>query len=311
MLITKKRIKNCSKYIAHIEEGKTALIGLPVTDDISARLKEIGFNTMNAGESLVPSPKLGTVSKFNAIGKDLPQKHLPMETVYRQQNWEWEDWNGTTYSRTVDIPYKRYPRIWTPAPWVSLTIIQSGEKKFITAGDSFTKSLTPEEDITHRINLMLQLFKRVEILQENLERYEVPRIERLGWDVLPTGSMPWEQFKPKLTPLLEKSSKGKKKIIADRLESVSKHQPDFHAIGTNGYRGYVIFGFTKLNLYIFETAEYGNATYVFEGDWKTLSGMTKAEIIAGNLHKHRFVHQEGWTKQIDTLFPNNPNQRIS
>lgn len=92
---------------------------------------------------------------------------------------------------------------------------------------------------------------------------------------------------------------------------MSKYNPDFHAMGKSGYRGYVIFGFTKLNLYIFETAEYGNATYVFEGDWETLSQMTKAEIIAGNLHKYRFIHQEGWKTQIESLFPSNYNKIVS
>ncbi|WP_338472755.1 hypothetical protein R4Z10_08510 [Niallia sp. XMNu-256] len=123
--------------------------------------------------------------------------------------------------------------------------------------------------------------------------------------------MPWEHFKPKLTPLLEKASKGKKTIITERLETVSKYKPDFHAIGTNGYRGYIIFGFTKLNLYIFETAEYGNATYVFEGNWETLSQMTKAEIISDNLYKQRFIHLDGWANQIDSLFPSNYKKMIS
>lgn len=308
MLITgKKRIRKCSKYLAHLDEGKTAYIGLSITDEVSSRLEEIGFNNLNSGETLVPSPKLGNISKFNADGKDIPQRHLPMETAYRQQYFEWEDWNGTSYSRIVEIAYKRYPRKWIPSPWIPLTIIQSNDKKFVIAGETIIKGQTPEEDITHRINLMLEIFKSAEILQENLERYEIPKVRKLDWDILPSGNMPWEQFKPMLSPLLERASKGKKLIIAERLESISKYKPDFHAIGTNGYRGYIIFGFSELNLYIFETAEYGNATYVFEGEWENLSGMTKAEIIAGNFHKHRFVHLEGWKRKISNLFPSNDN----
>jgi hypothetical protein len=304
MLITgKKRINSCNKYLSHLAEGDIAYIGLPITEDILSKLREIGFNDLNAGEAIVPSPEFGPVSKFNANGKEVPQRHLPMETAYRQQYWEWKDWNGTHYSRIVDVPYKRYPRKWIPAPWIELTIIQSEGKKFVLAGEAVVKGQTSEEDIIHRINLMLEIFKRVEILQENLERYEIPKIKRLGWDILPAGNMPWEQFKKHLAPVLERASKGKKMIITDRLETISMYQPDFHAIGTNGYRGYIIFGFTKLNLYIFENAQYGNATYVFEGDWETLSRMTKAEIIAGNLYKHRFIHSEGWKKQIASLFP--------
>ncbi|MBT2655349.1 hypothetical protein J7E81_08875 [Bacillus sp. ISL-18] len=107
---------------------------------------------------------------------------------------------------------------------------------------------------------------------------------------------------------MEKLTKNKKTIVSDRLETISQYQPDFHAIGTNGYRGYVIFGFTNQNLYIFE---YGNATYVFEGDWKQLSQMTKAEILTANLQKHRFVHLEGWKQQIEGLFPHESDKKIS
>ncbi|WP_107925241.1 hypothetical protein [Lysinibacillus parviboronicapiens] len=307
----KKRIRNSEKYMSHINEGGKANIGVAITAEVARKLQEIGFKTLLSGESLVPAPKFGPVSKFNVNGKDVPQKDKPKETVYRQQHWSWTDWGGNSHSRTVDIPYQRYPRKWIPAPWVELMIVQSGENKFVIAGDTITKGQTEETDIVHRINLMLAIFKQAEIFQENLERYEVPRTVKLGWDILPEGEMPWETFKHHLTPVLNSKSKGKKIIIAERLETISKYNPDFHAIGDNGYQGYIIFGFTRENLYIFENAEYGNATYVFEGDWEQLSKMTKAEIIASNIHKHRFVHLDGWKRQIAELFPHHTDKKIS
>ncbi|WLR60629.1 hypothetical protein [Guptibacillus hwajinpoensis] len=312
MLITgKKRIRKASKYMSHIAEGEKAYIGLAITEDVSTRLKEIGFDTLYPGESLVPSPKLGTVSRFNANGKSVPEKDKPKETAYRQQYWEWEDWGGNHHSRTVDIPYQRYPRKWIPSPWIELIIVQSGEEKLLLAGPAIVIGKTEETNIVHQINLMLEIFKRVEIFQENLERYEVPKVIKLGWNVLPAGNMPWERFKSHLTPVIDKLSKGKKIIIKERLETVSQYKPDFHAIGENGYRGYIIFGFTKQNIYIFESAEYGNATYVFQGNWEQLSKMTKAEIVNGNHHKHRFVHLEGWKSQIQGLFPDQNDKKIS
>jgi hypothetical protein len=300
----KKRIIKSSKYLEHLEDGDKAFIGLPITEDMHSRLIEIGFANLTVGETLVPSPKIGPVSKFNANGREIPQKQLPKEVAYRQQYREWKDWHGTTHSGIVDIPYKRFPRKLIPAPWINLTVIQADNKQFIVAGGTIKKSHTPEEDVTHRINLMLEIFKSVEILQENLQRYQVPKVRKLDWDILPEGQMPWKQFKESLSPLLEQQSKSKKTLIAERLETISKYKPDFHAVGKNGYRGYIIFGFTPLNLYIFETAEYGNATYVFEGNWETLSQMTKAEIITGNLYKHRLIHLSGWNEQVANLFPN-------
>lgn len=297
--------------MSHIADGATAFIGLPITEDIEPMLKEIGFQNLNSGETLVPAPHFGPISKFNANGRDIPLKDQPMETAYRQQYWEWKDWSGTYHSRTVDIGYKRYPRKWIPSPWVELVIVQSEGKKFILAGSAVIKGETHEIDIVHQINLMLEIFKRVEILQENLERYEIPKVVKLNWDILPAGNMPWDKFRNHLNPVLEKMSKGKKTIVTDRMETVSQYKPDFHAIGTNGYRGYIIFGFTDLNLYIFESAEYGNATYVFEGDWKQLSHLTKAEIINANLHKHRFVHLDGWKNQVAGLFTKKNDKKVS
>lgn len=297
--------------MSHISDGEKAYIGLSITDDIAVRMKEIGFKSLNPGESLIPSPKLGITSKFNSNGKDLPEKDKPKETAYRQQYWEWQDWGGNYHSRTVDIPYQRYPRKHIPSPWVELVIVQSGEKKFLLTGSTVTKDITEDKDIVHRINLMLEIFNRVEIFQENLELYDIPQIVKLGWDVLPSGNMPWDRFKTHLGPVLKDLSKGKKRIITERLETVSQYKPDFHAIGENGYRGYIIFGFTKLNLYIFESAEYGNATYVFEGNWEQLSQLTKAEIITDNLQKHRFVHLAGWSQQIKGLFTTEGNKKVS
>lgn len=312
MLITgKKRIRKIGKYLAYLEEGNIAYIGLSLTEEVVSRLKEIGFESGIVGETLIPSPKLGNISKFNANGREVPQRDLPKETLYRQHLHSWTDWHGTDYSRIVDIPYKRFPRKLIPGPWVSLTIIKHNDKQFVVAGDAIIKGKTPDKDIIHRINLMLEIFKCAAILQENLEQYEVPKVKKLDWDILPSGKMPWEQFQKSLMPLLERASNNKKVIITERLETVSQYNPDFHAIGKNGYRGYIIFGFIELNLYVFETAEYGNATYVFEGNWKEISQMTKTDIVAGNLHKHRFIHKEGWKKQVKSLFPSNDDKKIS
>jgi hypothetical protein len=47
-----------------------------------------------------------------------------------------------------------------------------------------------------------------------------------------------------------------------------------------------------------ESAMYGNATYIFEGDWSFVSQLTKKQILEGNLHKARLIHQSGWESQL-------------
>ena len=208
----KKSIRNSGKYMSHINDGEKAYIGLSLTPEVATKLQEIGFKNLHPGESLVPSPKLSRISNFNASGKEVPEKDKPKETAYRQRYWQWKDWGGNYHSRTVDIPYQRYPRKLIPAPWIELLIVQSGENKFVIAGDAITKGKTEEADIVHRINLLLGIFNQAEIFQENLERYEVPRTVKLGWNVLPQGEMPWETFKTHLTPVLERKSNGNKSL---------------------------------------------------------------------------------------------------
>ena len=310
-IIGKKRIMKAEKYMSHIAEGEVAYIGLSIDAQVEARLREIGFTILTPGNVFTPSPKLGRVSKFNVQGKEVPQKDKPKETAYRQQYWELTDWHGNLHTGYATVSFQRYPRKQIPAPSLELRIIHSGEKRFVVAGPSGIQGETEPAEIVHAINIMLEIFKEAEIFQENFQHYELQRPRELNWDVLPQGEMPWETFARHLKPVLERKSKGKKHVIRERLEAISKHHPDFHAVGKNGYHGYIIFGFSELNLFIFENAEYGNATYVFEDGWERLSQMSKGEIISSDLHLHRFVHQNGWERQIERLFAFRDNRRIS
>lgn len=71
--------------------------------------------------------------------------------------------------------------------------------------------------------------------------------------------------------------------------------------GTGGFHGYLVFVFKQKNIVIMENMIYGNATYVFNDDWKELSKLSKAEIIQKNLHLDRLVHSEKWVREIKKL----------
>lgn len=83
---------------------------------------------------------------------------------------------------------------------------------------------------------------------------------------------------------------------------ITAYDPEFVAVGTAGILGYVIFAFPDRDLYILESAHYGNATYVFGGDWQTLSQMTKAEILNNALQQDRLIHLDGWAGALRGLF---------
>lgn len=125
--------------------------------------------------------------------------------------------------------------------------------------------------------------------------------KRLNWQILPPGKYPWERVQTAVQPIVTQAKRGNQAVINRRLEVVSESQPEFVAIGQAGFNGYIVFGFPAKNLYVLESAFYGNATYVFEENWESLSQKTKAEILNEALQKARIIHISGWEQAIRAL----------
>ena len=90
-------------------------------------------------------------------------------------------------------------------------------------------------------------------------------------------------------------------MLLDKCEYINSFHPDFRAYGMSGFRGYVIFGFKKRNIYVLESVYTNNATYVFGQDWKMLSKLSKAEILNGKLQEARLIHNDNWKHDINEL----------
>lgn len=80
---------------------------------------------------------------------------------------------------------------------------------------------------------------------------------------------------------------------------INECNPDFIAYGRSGFRGYIVFGFCKKNLFILESIFPNNATYIFESDWEGLSKLTKSEILNHNLQKGRLIHNANWPTEFE------------
>lgn len=298
-----KRIRSWQRYSNHVQDGERVYIGLEVSGEILPIMEKVGFESeLVVGRAIMPSPKMGRVSLINSEGRTIPQKNLPKETVYRQGYWERTDWQGDTHGGWYDIPYKRYPRKLIDPPSEYLIILGKEDKKFLVVGDSFIKGQEDDSRIVHKVNLLLELFGRAEILKDNLSSLTPPRIIKMNWEFLPEGEYPWPKLTQHLQPLVRNMSERKSSLVLNRFKTVSDYNPDFIAQGVQGYHGYLVFGFEKLNLFVLESPYYGNATYVFEGDWEGLSQLTKAEILSGNLHKYRIVHLNNWNEELAKVF---------
>jgi len=306
MRITGRRIRTLARYFRGVAPGTGVVVGVAGLPAHAPTLEKLGFTKqMDVGETVLPAASLGPVAAFNAEGKEIPDKTKPMETAYRTIEWHWEEFRGrydrVQQSKFVDVPYSRYPRIHIPPPSIELTIRQAADGEKVVTAKAMKYDPKRSELLVHTINLFLESFGECTVLDEKLTRATAPATVMLNWRVLPPGRYPWLKVKPLVTDLIKQAPAGNQVLITARLETISGYDPEFVAIGTAGFHGYLIFGFPKKNLYVLESVHVGNATYVFDKNWKELSQLTKAEILDRGLARERIIHLVPWFGRIRGL----------
>jgi hypothetical protein len=303
MDIRQKRIRNLERHLPENLLGQSLRFGLSDLVRHFERLKLSGFcDELTPGACVLPKA-IGPVTRFNAEGKNIVRRDLPMETAFRQVEWTWIEYHGRDEeekSEVRDVPYRRYPRDFVPPPSLELRIVLGPEGRKLAVTEPFCYDEAARDGIRHAINVCLELFGECEIFTPDLISI-VPPAERLNWHILPPGKYPWERLQSELKTIVDRAKPGKRPIILSRWETINKHKPDFVAAGEAGFDGYIVFGFTTKDIYVVESAYYGNATYVFDKDWETLSRMTKAEILNQDLQKDRVIHISSWPARINTL----------
>lgn len=305
MLIRKKRIRTINNNIRGVRRGENVVVALRDLVRFTDELHRAGFSSnLEVGETVLPAAA-GPVSGFNAEGKYNIHKDQPKETAYRLGEWKWQEFRGrydtVERSKIVEIPYERYPRTYIEPPSVELSVAQNddGEKVVRSGVHAFVEA--NDEALIHTINLFLEYFGECELLRGDLAPVAPARLIRLNWEVLPQGRMPWARLQQYLRPIVDRQPEGNRTVIDKRHETISAYGPDFVAVGQGGFDGYVIFGFPAKRLYILESTQINNATYVLDRDWEDLSSMTKVELLNNDLHKERIIHRESWFAQINRV----------
>ena len=298
MLITKTRINSIEKYIRPFKKED----GLYVATEISSKrleqkLKTIGFPSIDfAGVKLIPRG-IGPISKFNSEGRDIPQKHLPMETYYHEALIK--DWHGDYHY--VYIPRERYHRKHIDAPLQEISLITIGNKNYAIS-DLLPNTPEGKELIKHVVNLFLEIFGVCEILNKNkCQEVATAKLKRANWQIIPEGEIVWERVN-QIAGNIQDPKENVGLLQKYRFKTIIQHKPDLVYYGKGGFHGYLVFVFKKKNMVLMENMIYGNATYVFRDNWEELSKLSKAEIIKHNLQEKRLVHREGWPYQISKLF---------
>lgn len=301
MFIQKKKIINPDFYLEGFPTDTNICIGITNLEEHRHKLLRCGFgNELTIGERLLPTPIFGAVSRFNAEGKFIKRKDLPMETVYKQIEWTRTDWQGQEHSGYADVPYQRYQRELVPPPCHEVYISQdtAGNKLLVT--DFFSKNDANMDTIKSAINVFLEIFGECHILTDSLIPRITAPIRRVQWQMLPPGRYPWEILKAQLTPAIENVRRNKGAML-HRFEILNRFDPREIAIGSAGFKGYVGFNFTDRNVTVLESVYPDNATYVFGQNWEEITQLTKAQVVNGGLHLQRIIHNHDWQQQIHNL----------
>lgn len=296
MIIQGKSIRNVDRYVSKLSTGERFRIAVRDIENYEHKLLVYGIDItqLEEGESFLPRP-IKSATKYNANGKVLVDKsekeNRVFEKSYHNVDWHGKDHYGTYYQ--YRLCYKRklldpleIELIYYNGFIISPVLENSDENKNV---------------IKHVINIFLEIFGSCEILTEGLNFKASNKIKRLQWTVLPKGKYPWNKAKAHLDIVLNSTPIKYKRVITNRHEVISNKIPDFMAIGDQGFYGYVIYGFTKKNIYIFESNQTDNATYVFKGNWEDASKLTKLEILNSKMHEARVVHNKNWKDKIDKI----------
>lgn len=302
-MIRRKRIRSLNPYKNQ----------LPTTDKVfvafngvtEAQLKRAGFPVeAKPGDTVLPRA-VGRITAYNANGKRIVRRDKPMETAYRTVEWHWTEWHGrdkVEQSKFVDVPYKRYPRDDVPPPALEITLVKDANGNYSVISQEIDGWKSDEQLLVHAINLFLELFGECVVLDKQRTEVLPATIHRVNWKFLPKGEYPFSRVREELKPVLNRIKRGNRTFVNKRLERLNSFDPAFTVVGLSGFSGYILMAYPDRDLYVLESLLYGNATYILEKDWESVSKLTKAEVLNSKLHKDRIIHHSNWFAKVKNLF---------
>lgn len=299
MIIKKRRIISIDKYLGFVQADKKIYISIPVNgENIDILQKKCKIKQYEIGRKITPIV-CGPVTKFNFNGKEVIYKDREKEDRVFERDYHVVDWHGNDHYGTCFQTRKCYPKdiIEPPLEEIILdsVIIRS---ELISALD--------KNRLMHIINMFLEIFGYCEVLDENEKPITKDiKFKTISWEILPPGKYPWDKAEKALRSYFRNAPEKNKRVLKNRHKIISNHNPDFMAIGQESFNGYIVYGYIDEDLYVFESNQINNATYIFKGKWEDASKLTKRDVIKGRLCHKRLIHSKVWEEEIDNIFKKN------
>ncbi len=145
--------------------------------------------------------------------------------------------------------------------------------------------------------------KVVRRIAEDIEALETRQMiaaaKRVPWRLLPPGKYSF----PRIIQHFRYLSKHRTFVEydEDRLERIHSLGPDDKYIGQAEFEGYVVFYFCEGPSAVLECPEPNNAIYVFGDNWKSLSRLTKTDLLNSQRDFDRVIHKRGWFSRLKSV----------
>lgn len=304
MKFSGKSVRSLSRLIKVAGGATKVRLTVKLSNIPKDLLLQLGFDgEPNVGDFLIPSA-VGKFTNFNANGSIKIRKDLPLEPEAVMFYGSSRDWRGGIHSGIRTRVMNKYPREHITAPSETFEIVSIGESLFLSSSEL---DLIDEHETNniHITNVMLECFSEFDIYDTEKEEIVGPQLKRLQWDILPAGECPWNKAKPIILKSTEHLEEKDRKVIEHRMKVISRREPDFLATGRAGFSGYFVYGFVDKDVYVLESMELDNATYVFNSDWEVIAQLTKNQIINSDLPHKRIVHNKAWNLAVGRAISGN------
>lgn len=301
----KKRIRGIDKYLEfYLTENEEYYIGLLFEDYLNSPLLDMyGLpKTFEEDQNRVPSQK-GSVTRVNQKGKFIRKSPEEKEIVIRHIDYvRKRDRVRVQYNRKYNIYVKELLHKYN----VGFNFLTNEHGQQIVVSDKLYYSKKDSLKGTHIANMFNEIFNDFEVFDNKLN----PAIHfntKFDEIILPSGKL---DNSNNLDELIEiggrfSSNEQDNKAYQKRLKVLKDYNPDIRGKGSNGFYGYIVFGFSDLDIVILETMYAGNATYVFSSqNFEEHVVKDKQTVLQNKLHKARFFHHNNWELSLKNYMNN-------
>lgn len=249
--------------------------------------------------SILPNP-VRSVSRANVRGRYVRKE--PEEKVTIRRHIE--------YTRRRDGVHVSFDRNF----YVYKKVLQHQfEIKFVLKTNMHGQKLVICEELLHNsddhnmkmknkhiANLFCEIFETFEIYDTDLN----PAIHfntRFDEVILPSGRLEDQTNFDDIIRLGDRFARNEdeSRAFQERLKVLQEYKPDIRGKGPKGFFGYLVFGFTDLDIIVLETIYSGNATYIFTTEnFENKIISNKQEVLRRELHLQRIYHDDNWERKI-------------